>query len=99
MQTDKELIQKQIEQHTQQAIEELVILSLKSKIKLDKNEYKLTKFLRTNICVFINVVENITPYHIEFIHRFLLGCGIEEQKNTITTVYNRIKKEVEIEKQ
>lgn len=98
MKNDKELIQLKIENHTQKAIEELVIFSLKTKIKLDKNEYKLTKFLRENMCVFISIVEKMTPYHIEFIHRFLLNCGINEQKNTITTVYNRVKKECETQK-
>ena len=97
MKINKELIQLEIENHTQESILELVHLSLKSKIKLDKNEYKLTKFIRENMCAFISIVENVTPYHIEFIHRFLLNCGINEQKNTITTVYNRVKKEIEDE--
>lgn len=99
MLNDKELTQKKIIDNTQKAIEELVVLSLKSKIKLDKNEYKLTKFIRDNIGVFIKTVEKYTSYHIEFIHTFLLNCGVEEQKNTITTVYNRVKKEHEIKKQ
>jgi len=96
---EKELTQKNIIDNTQKAIEELVILSLKSKIKLDKNEYKLTKFIRDNMSVFINTVEKYTPYHIEFIHHFLLNCEINEQKNTITTVYNRVKKEHETQKE
>ncbi len=98
MKLDKELIQNNIKKNTQYYESELVNLSLKSKIKLDKNEYKLTKFLRENMCVFISTVEKMTPYHIEFIHRFLLNCGINEQKNTITTVYNRVKKELETQK-
>ena len=49
MLNNKELTQIEIENNTQKTIEELVILSLKSKIKLDKNEYKLTKFIRDNI--------------------------------------------------
>lgn len=98
MLNDSKSVQKRIEEHTKNAIEELVILSLKSKIKLDKNEYKLTKFIRNNMGVFLNIVEKNTPYHIEFIHNFLLNCGIQEQKNTITTIYNRVKKELEEQK-
>lgn len=95
---DKEDIQKSIENHTQNAINELVILSLKSKIKLDKNEYKLTKFIKDNMYIFLSIVQKMTPYHIDFIHRYLVECGINEQKNVITTVYNRVKKSLEIEK-
>lgn len=98
MNCDKELIQKKIETHTKNAIEELVISSLKTKIKLVKNEYKLTKFIKENMCVFMDLIEKETSFHIEFIHIFLLNCGIVEQKNTITTIYNRVKKELEAQK-
>lgn len=95
MPIDKNLIKKNIEEHNKKAIDELVILSLNSKIKLDKNDYKLTKFIRDNMYSFVDIVEKYTPNHIEFIYRFLLSCDINEQKNTITTVYNRVKKEME----
>lgn len=89
-----ESLQNNIKDRTKKSIEELIFLSLESKIKLDKKDFSLTNFIRENIVFFVNKLEKSTTSHIDFIYKFLLHCGIEEQKNTITTIYNRVKKEL-----
>ena len=87
---DDELMVKEKVAHFTKKMSEDIALNLINKlIKFDSEEFNLTKFIRENFIL----LENFGSKRIEFIQKFLSILGLIYAKQTINTIYIRVKKE------
>lgn len=87
------LLADNIAKYTQKECEKVAINLSKKSIKLDKENFKLTNFIRVNFKYFENDLSKYTERKIDFIHKFLVFNGINITKESVNTIYNRLKNE------
>lgn len=88
-----EEIEKSVSFHTQKKCEDMALFLAEKKIKLDKNDFMLTDFVRENFIFFEEKLNAICNDKMEFIISFLFFHGYEIKKETLRTIYSRVEKE------
>lgn len=87
------LLAENIAKYTQKECEQVAMILSKKAIKFNKIDFKLTGFMRMNFQFFENKLSQYTDRKIDFIYRFLLSNGMDITKESINTIYNRLKNE------
>ena len=83
------MVKEKVAHFTKKMSEEIAINLINKSIKFDSNDFNLTKFIRENFILF----ESFDSKRIEFIQKFLSILGLIYAKQTINTIYIRVKKE------
>lgn len=94
----KEEIQNLIKIQTQIESQKMAYFLAEKKIKIDKNNFILTDFVRKNFIFFENKLNAICDNKLDFIISFLCFHGHDIKKETLRMIYFRVEKERKNEK-